>query len=367
MRLLPRRRPTTEKLREAGDVEALRALLDKRDYQADTNGVVWDLGAPARAEATTALATLDGPVAEEGLTQALGDPHPTVRKAALDAIAELPRPTAVERLLQGLVTWPYPADYSALEQGISILVEWAPEGLAENFARRIVDPDAPELDERHEDTLAALLTADPRGPVAAEKVADQLVGELEQPASTERAARAEQVLGWLGRPGAERVLGALEGDTANAAVVRAAAALRDARAVEPLVALLAATDTDVRAAAATALGRLNDTRAVQALLSSTQDPEQSVRDAASEALNGMGMAAVMVVVASVMRDAVREQLAAATAEGGEAPKQVASGVVDSTLPPPPNGPAASAPPSAHPPTWAQEVLGRLRRRTGGQP
>ena len=366
MRLLPRRRPTIEQLREAGDVEALRAQLDKRDYQADTNGVLWDMGAPARAEATSALATLGGPVAEEGLTQALGDPHPMVRQAALDAIAELPRPTAVDRLLQGLVTWPYPADYSALEQGISILVEWAPEGLAEEFARRIVDPGAPELDERHEDTLAALLTADPRGPAAAENLADQLVGELEQPASTERAARAEQALAWLGRPGSERVLGALEGERASAAVVRAAAALRDVRAVEPLVALLAASDTGVRAAAATALGRLNDTRAVQALLSSTQDPEQDVRDAASEALNGMGMAAVMVVVASVMRDAVREQLAAATDTGDE-PKQVASGVVDNTLPAPEGSPAATSPPGAPPPTWAQEVLSRLRRRTGGQP
>jgi HEAT repeat protein len=122
----------------------------------------------------------------------------------------------------------------------------------------------------------------------------------------------------------------------------------------------------VRAAAATALGRLNDTRAVQALLSATQDPQQSVRDAASEALNGMGMAAVMVVVASVMRDAVREQLAA-TGEAGDAPKQVASGIVDSTLPAPEAATGSTPPPTAaHPPTWAQEVLGRLLRRTGGQ-
>ena len=123
-------------------------MLEHRDYRADVNGVVWDLGAPQRAEATTALATFDGPVAEDGLTFALGDPHPTVRQAALDAIAELPRPTAVERLLQGLVTWPYPTDYAALEQAITILVDWAPEGLAEDFARRIVDPEAPELDEQ---------------------------------------------------------------------------------------------------------------------------------------------------------------------------------------------------------------------------
>jgi HEAT repeat protein len=366
VRLLPRRRPTTDKLKQAGDVEGLRAMLEHRDYHADVNGVVWDLGAPLRAEATTALATFEGPVAEEGLTHALGDPHPTVRQAALDAIAELPRPTAVERLLQGLVSWPYPTDYAALEQAISILVDWAPEGLAEDFARRVVDPEAPELDERHEDTLAALLSADPRGLAASEKVADQLVAELEQPASTARASRAEEVLGWLGERGSDRVLRALEGGRASAAVIRAAAGLRDARAVEPLVALLGSSETDVRAAAATALGRLNDTRAVQALLSATQDPQQDVRDAASEALNGMGMAAVMVVVASVMRDAVREQLAA-SGDAGDAPKQVASGVVDNTLPAPEAAtPSAPPPAGGHPPTWAQEVLGRLLRRAGGQ-
>jgi HEAT repeat protein len=366
VRLLPRRRPTTDKLKQAGDVEGLRAMLEHRDYHADVNGVVWDLGAPTRAEATRALATFEGPVAEDGLTFALGDPHPTVRQAALDAIADLPRPTAVERLLQGLVTWPYPTDYAALEQAITILVDWAPEGLAEDFARRIVDPAAPELDERHEDTLTALLSADPRGLAASEKVADQLVAELEQPASAVRAARAEEVLTWLGERGTDRMLRALEAGNASAAVVRAAAGLRDARAVEPLVALLGSSDTDVRAAAATALGRLNDTRAVQALLSATQDPQQSVRDAASEALNGMGMAAVMVVVASVMRDAVREQLAAAGDAGGDV-KQVASGVVDNTLPAPEaaSGPT-TPPPAGHPPTWAQEVLGRLLRRAGGQ-
>ena len=74
----------------------------------------------------------------------------------------------------------------------------------------------------------------------------------------------------------------------------------------------------------------------------------------------------MVVVASVMRDAVREQLAAA-GDAGDAPQQVASGVVDNTLPAPEAASSSAPPPPAgHPPTWAQEVLGRLLRRAGGQ-
>ena len=363
MRLLARRRPKIEKLKRAGDVEALRAALDYRDVQVDTDGVMWDIGAPVRAEATTALAGMDGPVAEEGIAHALSDPHPAVRKAALDAIAELPRPTGVERLLQGVVSWPFPGDYTALEQAITILVDWAPEGLAADFARRVLDPEAPELDERHEDTLAALLSADPRGPEAAQKLADELVGELQQPASTARAARAERLLGWLGRPGADSVVRALEADRVSSALLRAAATLRDSRAVEPLMGQLTTADADERAAAATALGRLNDTRAVQALLAATQDPEQAVRDSASEALNTMGMAAVIIVVAGVMQDAVREQLAAVASDTADSSRQVRAGD-DNSLPAAGAPPAAEAP-AAHPPTWAQEVLGRLLKRAGG--
>ena len=365
MRLLARRRPKIEKLRQAGDVDALRAALDYRDVQVDTNGVMWDIGAPVRAEATTALAGMEGEAAEQGIAHALSDPHPAVRKAALDAIAELPRPAGVERLLQGVVSWPFPADYSALEQAIAILVDWAPEGLAADFAGRVLDPDAPELDDRHEDTLAALLAADPRGPEAATKLADEIVVELRQPASTDRAARAERLLGWLGRPGADSVVRALEGDGVSPALVRAASALRDARAVEPLIRLLSTGDTELRAAAAAALGKLNDTRAVQALLAATQDPEQEVRDAASEALNGMGMAAVIVVVAGVMQDAVREQLAAAAADTTDPARQVAAAGendVPAAAATPTPAPAA---PAAPPPTWAQEVLGRLLKRAGG--
>jgi len=364
VRLLARRRPKIEKLKHAGDVQALRAALDYRDVQVDTAGALWDMGAPVRAEAATALAGFDDPVAEEGLASALADPHPAVRKAALDAIAELPRPTAVERLLQGVVSWPFPSDYTALEQAITILVDWAPEGLAADFARRVLDPGAPELDDRHEDTLAALLTADPRGSEAATKLADELVSELEQPASTERAARAERLLGWLGEPGADSVRRALEGGRASAAVARAAAALRDAGAVEPLIGMLSTADTDVRAAAATALGRLNDTRAAQALLAATQDPEQVVRDAASEALNAMGMAAVIVVVAGVMQDAVREQLAAAASDIADSSPQV-SPAGENSLPAAETPPPAVDAQAAHPPTWAQEVLGRLLKRAGG--
>ena len=308
VRLLPRRRPKIEKLKQAGDVEGLRAMLDYRDTRAATDGVLWDLGAPVRAEATTALAGLDGQAAEEGLTHALADPHPLVRKAALDAHRRdcrgLPPSTGCFR---GSCRGRSPATTRRSRRRSRSWSTGRRRGL-----RRTSPCGCSTL--RPPSSTTATRTRSPRfwlpirvGRPRRRSSRTSSSAELAQPASGERAARAEKLLGWLGAPGAETVLGALESNRASAAVVRAAAALRDARAVEPLVNLLGAQEPEVRAAAATALGRLNDTRAVQALVASTQDPEQEVRDAASEALNGMGMAAVIVVVASVMRDAVRER------------------------------------------------------------
>ena len=110
----------------------------------------------------------------------------------------------------------------------------------------------------------------------------------------------------VGDSGCDSVLRRLDSGVAGPAVVRAAGAIQDSRAVDPLVALIGAPDVATRSAAATALGQLNDTRAVQALTAATQDPSHVVRAAASDALNTMGVAAVIVGVATVMRDVVRE-------------------------------------------------------------
>ena len=346
MRLLPRRRPKIEKLKQAGDADGLRAALDG--------------GLPhERAEAAAALGSLDGPAAEEGVSQALADPEPSVREAALGAVAGREAPIAVDALLDAAATWPYPEEYAALERALAVLVEHAREGRAEAFARRLLDPAAPPLDERHQDALAALLAADPRGDAAPERVADELVAQLGGAAGPASEARAEQVLGWLGPPAAEAALRSLDGDGVGRGTVRLAGLLGDSRAVDPLVGLLGAPDPDMRSAAATALGNVNDTRAVQALIGATQDPDHAVRDSASEALNAMGVAAVIVGVASVMREAVREQLGGA-AEGGAAGSQELAAASENSPPP------ADDLIAAHPPTWAQEVMGRLLKRMGGQ-
>jgi len=356
VRLLPRRRPKIERLKQAGDVEGLRALLDHRDLQPATDGALWDMAAPVRAQAVAALAELEDERAMEGLAHALADSSPAVRSAALEAIAALPEPTADAALVDAIVAWPYPEHEDALERAVAILVDWGREGPAGQVVERLLAPEAPALDDRHEDALTALLDADPRGDAARTELADSLTRELERPASAERAARAERILAWLGRAGADRVVQALERADPSTGMIRAAGVLREARAVEPLVRLLSGAEPPVRAAAASALGAVNDTRAVQALMGATQDPEPAVRDAASGALDGMGMAAVIVGVASVMRDTMREQLAAGQGEDA-LPEPIAPAAPEAGLPAPATTPV--------PPTWTQEVLGRLLRRAGG--
>ena len=62
----------------------------------------------------------------------------------------------------------------------------------------------------------------------------------------------------------------------------------DARAVEPLVALLKDEAWLVRKAAAEALGSIGDAAAVEALNAALKDEDEAVREAAKEALEKIG-------------------------------------------------------------------------------
>jgi HEAT repeat protein len=354
VRLLPRRGPKIEQLKQTGNVDALRKALD---HQGDADGEQkgWALNPTTRAEAAAALATFDGAVVEDGLALALTDPDPRVRGTALDRISQRTKPVAVDALLDGVVQWPYPEGYDALETTVATLVGWAPPGIAEAYARKLLAPDAPELDERHQDTFGALTGADPAGEAAEAKVGDYLVAQLDEPGGTARMERIQTLLTWLGPGAVDSVIRRIDGGAASPPVILTAGALRDARAVEPLVAMIGAPEAARRSAAATALGQLGDTRSVNALIAATQDPDHSVRASALQGLNAMGVAAVIVGVASAVRETVSQQLEA----GAPAPstEQLAPGIGNS-LPP-----AEVEPQVAQ--TWAQEALGRLLKRMGG--
>ena len=132
---------------------------------------------------------------------------------------------------------------------------------------------------------------------------------LQGPHDEALAERGERILGWLGPPGVDTVVDALANGRADPALVRAAGRAGDARAVESVVAALGSPDPEMRRSAALAAGALNHTDAVPELLNATQDPEQSVRDAASAALNRIGMAAVIVGLASLIGPLEQQQAA----------------------------------------------------------
>jgi HEAT repeat protein len=60
--------------------------------------------------------------------------------------------------------------------------------------------------------------------------------------------------------------------------------IQDARAVEPLIAVLKDIDSNVRSNAAEALGNIKDARAVEPLIAAMQDEASGVRKAAARAL-----------------------------------------------------------------------------------
>ncbi len=72
------------------------------------------------------------------------------------------------------------------------------------------------------------------------------------------------------------------------AVAEALGQIGDARAAEPLIALLSDPDPGVRAAAVTALGKLHDAEAVGPVIKSLNDNDSGVRAAACETLGQLG-------------------------------------------------------------------------------
>jgi HEAT repeat protein len=313
--LFARGRPNVKRLKRRGRLEGLRAALRYHEPYADAEeGIELDLGVPIRAEAAEALSDFPATDVAADLAEALGDPEPVVRLAAVEAIARLGTPTAIDPLVDCAVGLPTgPDDGSA--RALDLLVEWHVEGAPELYAERLIALAIPPVEDRHREDLEAMLAVDPRGAAARGAVAEVALAVLR--GSDERSEDcAETVLSWLGPSVADRVLGPLADGQATPALVRAAGNLGDARIVEPIIGRLASDDAAMRSSAALAAGALNHTLAVPALLNATRDDEQSVRDAASDALNRMGMAAVIAGLAEIVGSELGQR-AFAVASGPE--------------------------------------------------
>lgn len=349
VRLLRRRRPNVEKLTRNGDIEGLRAALRHSEAVVDAEGVEWDSGSSVRVEAVEGLGRFYGPAVAEGLTEALDDPYPAVRHAAVGAISKLGVPIAVEPLVDCVIGWRKPLDAEARDRGLDALAGWCLESLPEVFALRLLPAETGDLEDRHRDALTRLLAADPRGAAASDGVAETLIDAIRTEAEAVQRDRAEHMLGWLGEGAGERLLDALADPDVPTALVRAAGAVDDSRAIDPLIRLVRGHDPERRSVAAAALGEVNDTRAVPTLLAATQDPSRSVRNAASQALNGMGLPAVIVGLAALQRagggrlePAAGDAAPAAVAEpeGEPGPELSPEGLLDAT-------------------GWASEVMHRM--------
>jgi HEAT repeat protein len=291
-----RGRPNVTRLARRGKVDDLRAALR---YGED--GAAPGSAAAVRVEAAEALAGFDGATVAGDLAEALRDPAPEVRLAAIGSLEAVGVQDAeqVDRLTDCVVARGERAPELAA-RALKLIVASVPEGGAELLADRLLEPSVPEPDEGHRASLDLLLTADSQADVARGAIVDALIWRLEHGADEVAERRAEVLLAWLGETARDRVLHALENGTVSPAVMRAAGRLGDARAIGPVIAGLGDSDSRMREAAAHAARALNHTRAVPALLTATQDDEQAVRDAASDALDRMGTAAVIAGLAAVV-------------------------------------------------------------------
>ena len=328
-RFFRRRKPDVSKLRRRGDIAGLCAAVEYREAGRDATGRPVDLGAATRVEAVLALSDFYGPLVTRTLFRALADPSAHVRVGAARGLRLSRSPAAVEPLLHALALWPDEGGERARGEALAALAELPGEELPERFAAKLVDARSIAPTVHHEAALTRLLALDPRGAAAARAVAEWLISALEG-GDDERRERAETVIGWVSPSAVELLAEHVEGP-ARAAIARLLGMTGHTRAVDPLIELLADRDPDVRLAAVKALGQLKHTRAVEPLLYASRDPDFSVREAADAALDAMGVAAVVVGLAALVRPMLPgSHEAGADAENG-----------DHALP------------------WAQRVIGRL--------
>jgi HEAT repeat protein len=293
-------------MRGKGDLDGLRRALHYDETFVDDAGE-WDVGVETRMQAAEALADFKGSDVAGDLIEALEDAHPAVRLASIEALSRLGHAAALQGLVGCVASRSEDAE-EVSERALELLAGWRFSGPAQQLVEKLLDSEAPALDDRHREAVERLLAADPAEASARVAIAEQLVPPLRDASDKGRSERAEQIAEWVGKPAADAVLHAMGGDGASPGMLRALGRLGDARAVDPILRGLANPDAEVRLAAAVAAGALNHTVTVGALVAATQDPEQPIRNAASAALDRMGTAAVIAAMAALSKPGSNAQL-----------------------------------------------------------
>jgi HEAT repeat protein len=291
-----RRRPKIAKLRAKGNLDGLVEALTHVDVVLDRDGKGHDVGAQVRVDAADALgdaAPDTGVVA--ALTQALSDLDERVRIAAARSLGRLGHDAAVAPLARALAT----GDDGVRDEALKALVEIGDPHAAIVYALALVERrKVDSLASAERSALKALLNLD-----ADDRAAAAIVEEIVAQARTlgTMPPVALQLFNWIGSPAVDPLIAALADVAVGPAAAVGLGAARDARAVDPLMALLSSSDPRCRHAAAWSLGEIRDPRSVEALLRATNDDNPNVRDEASEALDKLGAVGVIIGVAAVVQ------------------------------------------------------------------
>ena len=304
----PNGKPNVKALARKGDVDGLiKAAGHTELIPGPEGGTSVDVGAPIREEALFALLDVAPDRAGDVFVTALGDSSDRVRTAAVVALYER---DDSERLAEAVASLPA-ARGQARATAVQALFELHNAGSSSRLADALVHrPDDHPLSEEEEALVPALLRAEER-PEAEGEVAQLLVSALGREPEIV-AERAEALLVRLGPASVEALVRELAGGATPHRAAALIGEIRDARALQPLLAALSHTDARVRSQSCSALGELRDPAAVEPLLQATLDPEHEVRVLAGAALDRMGTAAVAMSVAALMRSVLGEALAKAS-------------------------------------------------------
>jgi HEAT repeat protein len=299
MRFFQRRKPNVKSLAKAGEVDGLVDASRYSEMLTTDEGLPVDAGAPVREEAIAALADAadgeDRDAIVRRLREALTDPVERVRCAAVMTLYRLEEAPALAEAVARLPSGEDQARATAIRALIALR---APGSAAELAAALLYRDDELALGDTGK--IVSTLIEEEGTPDAARDVAELAVAGLRDTRSVV-AFRAEELLDQLGAKSVDLLLHELTERNGSPRAAAILGKIKDARALEALVAALEHPDTRMRSESCAALGELRDPAAAEALLAATRDPEYEVRASAGKALDSIGTAAIVVSIAALLR------------------------------------------------------------------
>ncbi len=287
-------KPNVKALAQAGDTDGLVEAARYRDVVRRVDGRSSDAGAAIREAAILALRDTEDDRAGQTLVNALGDPADRVRCAAIMALYE----RGDDDVLSLAAAHLRGEDGQALSTAFRALLELQKPGSTHKLVSAIVHrEDERPMNEVDASIVRELLDAEGAG---AGEVVDLLISALGDPRE-DVAERAEDLLELLAPESVEPLVLELGRGLAPERAASVLGRIKDARALEGLVAALRHPSAQVRMESCVALGELRDPAASEPLLVATRDPEHIVRAGAGAALDRIGTAAIAVSVASLLR------------------------------------------------------------------